>query len=293
MTTKILVAGATGNQGGSVIDHLLSIDDTYELYGLTRNVESARAKALADRGVHVVEGDMTDEARMGELCAGMDGVFCLTTFFEDGIELEIEQGVTLAEAAAEADVAHFVYSSVASADRDTGLVHFDSKYTVERRIEELGMPATVVRPTSFMQNFAAMMAEEIHDGRLVMPLSEGVSLQMIDTDDIGATVAAAFADPERFVGESIDIAGDELTLEEMATTFSAALGHDVVAVHLGVEEARPTMGDEMADMYAWLNEVGFDCDVEGVQAEYGLEFSTLPEYLARSEAFRSPTTAAR
>jgi uncharacterized protein YbjT (DUF2867 family) len=290
---NILVTGATGTQGGSVVEHLLSGEyGEYDVYGLTRDASSERATALAARGVTVVEGEMTDAGRMAELCDGMDGVYLVTTFFEAGTDVEREQGITVAEAAAEAGVPHLVYSSVGSADRDTGLAHFESKYAVERRITELGLPATIVRPTFFMQNFGYMLREEIGAGRLPLPLAEGVALDVVDADDIGQTVARAFADPARFAGATIELGGDALTLEEFAAAVGRATGTDITPVRLALDDYRGMAGDEMADMFAWFNEVGYDVDADAL-ADYGIETTDFESFLAASDAFRPAPAASR
>lgn len=289
---KILVTGATGTQGGAVVDHLLSGDyGSYDLYGLTRDASSERARALADRGVTVVEGEMTDATRMSQLCDGMDAVFCVTTFFESGTEDETTQGITVANAAKNAGVAHVVYSSVAGADADTSLPHFDSKFDVEKHLAAQGLPTTVIRPVFFMQNIADMYGDAVAGGTLPMPLEEGVSLQMVDAHDIGAAVAAAIADPDRFIGETVHLAGDELTVEGMTDVLSKQLGRVVKPVHLDIETYREAVGDEFADMYVWFNRVGFSDDYEAIADSYGLTPRSFAAFVADSEAFRpAPAT---
>jgi len=288
---NILVTGATGTQGGAVVDHLLADSEQWEIYGLTRDATSDGAEALESRGVTVVEGDLIDADRMAELVDGMDAVYGVTMFMEQGTDVEVEQGVTLAEAAADAGVDHFVYSSVGSADADTGLPHFESKWAVEQRIEELGLPATVVRPVFFMQNFASMMRDDIMDGQLVMPLAEGVSLAVVDATDIGRAVVAALSDPDTFLGEVITLAGDDLTLEGFAAAFSDQLGHEVQPVHADVEDYREMAGDEMADMFRWFNDVGYDIDITDL-AEYGIETTSFEAYLAESDVWQPTAPAA-
>jgi len=288
---NILVTGATGTQGGAVVDHLLADSEQWEIYGLTRDATSDGAEALEARGVTVVEGDLTDADRMSELVDGMDAVYGVTMFMEQGTDVEVEQGVTLAEAAADAGVDHFVYSSVGSADADTGLPHFESKWAVEQRIEELGLPTTVIRPVFFMQNFAYMMRDDIMDGQLTMPLREGVSLAIVDATDIGRAVVAALSDPDTFLGEVITLAGDDLTLEGFAAAFSDQLGHEVQPVHADVEDYREMAGDEMADMFRWFNDVGYDIDITDL-AEYGIETTSFEAYLAESDVWQPTAPAA-
>jgi uncharacterized protein YbjT (DUF2867 family) len=150
MSTRVLVVGATGNQGGAVIDGLLAMNaDQFSVYGLTRDATSEKAQALADRGVTVVEGDLNDTESLRDAMDEIDAVFAVTNYFIAGFEGEIEQSTNLAEVAAESDVNHFVYSSVGGADRTTEVEHFLSKYRVEQRIAEMELPATVLRPVYF------------------------------------------------------------------------------------------------------------------------------------------------
>ena len=277
---SVLVAGATGTQGGAVTNHLLERD--VEVYALTRNPESNAAHELAERGATVVAGDMSEQNSLASLIEDVDGVFCVTTFAQGGVEGEVEQGTTMAEAAADIGVEQFVFSSVGGAERDSGVPHFESKFEIEHRIEELGLPATIVRPTYFMRNFEGMR-EQITDGTLALPLDEGVSLQMVDPDDIGALVAEAFDNPDRYVGEKIELAGDERTLEGMAGVFSDVVGTDVEAEHVPIEVTRESMGEEFATMFEWFNENGYEADIDALRREYGIDLASLETYLREHE----------
>ncbi|WP_129114219.1 NmrA/HSCARG family protein [Halegenticoccus tardaugens] len=274
----VLVAGATGTQGGAVADHLL--ERGIEVHALTRDAESDDARLLSRRGAEVVEGDMTDRDALDPLVADVDGVYCVTTFAAGGVEAEVEQGVTTAEAAADAGVDHFVFSSVAGADRDTGIPHFESKREIERRIDDLGLPATVVRPVFFVQNFEGMR-EGIEDGRLAMALEPRVPLQMVDADNIGAIVAEAFGAPEEYVGETFELASDELTLQATAARFADLLDAEMEVVHVPIDDLRESRGEEMATMFEWFNEEGYDVDLVGLRREHDVAFTRLEEYLGR------------
>jgi len=119
-----------------------------------------------------------------------------------------------------------VYNSVGGAERHTGIPHFESKRRVEEHIESLGLAATFVRPTFFMENFVHFFAPKVEDGTLVfrLPLPAGVPLHMIATADIGTVSAAALLAPDRIVGASIKIAGDELTGEQITTVHGDRAG---------------------------------------------------------------------
>jgi uncharacterized protein YbjT (DUF2867 family) len=287
MSTKILVAGATGTQGGSVIDHLLSGDfGDYDVYGLTRTANSDAARTLESRGVTVLQGDLTDEERMRECCEGMDAVYCVTTFFEAGPDVETEQGITLAEAANDAGIERYIYSSVGSAD-EAPLAHFTSKARVEERITELGFEYTIVRPVFFMQNLPHFHGEQLAEGTLSMPMSPDKPLALLDARDIGKTVGMALADPERFAGKTIELAGDNRTPVEIAAALSEVLGHEVTHVRPAVEDYRAMAGDEMTEMYGWFDTVGYGSNPMADAEAYGIEPTDLASFLSNSDAFQS------
>ncbi len=149
-TGVVLVTGATGRQGGTVIEHLISAG--FPVRALVRDPNKPRATELADKGANLAEGDLDDPASLGRALEGVYGVFSVQNFFQAGYEGEIRQGTSLADAAKAAGVSHFVYSSVGSAHRDTGISHFESKRRVEGHVRSLGMPYTIVRPVFFMHN---------------------------------------------------------------------------------------------------------------------------------------------
>jgi uncharacterized protein YbjT (DUF2867 family) len=292
MTMKVLVAGATGTQGGSVVDHLLSGEfGEYDVYGLTRAADSEAAWALESDDVTVLEGDLTNAERMRECCEGMDAVFCVTTFFEAGTEAEKAQGITLAEAAADAGVERFIYSSVGSAD-EAPLAHFRSKADVEDRIKALGFEYTIIRPVFFMQNFVHSHGEELSEGTLSIPMSSDRPLAVLDATDIGKTVALALADPERFAGETIELAGDNCTPVELAAALSDVLGHEVTHVRPEIDDYRAMVGEEMADMYAWFEEVGYGSNPTADAETYGIEPTDFASYLSNNDAFQPVSPAA-
>ncbi len=125
----ILITGVTGNQGGAVARALQGTG--FHLRGLTRTPDSERAAALARQGVDIVKGDLDDEATLRRALAGAWGVFGVQNAGEAGVEREEAQGKRLATLAREAGVEHFVYTSVGSAHKQTGIPHFDSKWRIE------------------------------------------------------------------------------------------------------------------------------------------------------------------
>jgi uncharacterized protein YbjT (DUF2867 family) len=199
--------------------------------------------------------------------AGTDAVFLMGTPFEGGAAVEARQGVTVAEAAAAAGVPHLVYSSVASADRDTAIPHFDSKRRVERRLETLGVAWTVLAPASFMEGFAAPWTMAgLRADRLVYPLPPQRPLQLVAVADLAGLVALAIEQPERFAGRRLDLAGDELTGPQMAAVLAEVTGRPITY------QAPPpdSLGgsDDMVRMLRWLDQVGYHADITRLRADY-------------------------
>ena len=276
---SVLVVGATGKQGGAVVDRLLSEEyGKFDVHALTRSPESERARALADRGATVVSGDLQDESSYREAVETADAVYCMT-HFTAGYEGEVEQGTNMADVAADAGVDQFVFSSVGGAERDTGVPHFESKWEVEQHIRDLDLPATIVRPVFFMQNFE-MQREMIADGTVAFPFAEGNSVQMVDVDDIGTFVATALANPDRYIDEAVELAGDERTLEAVTEVFSAALRTDVEAQHVPIDAAREQMGEDQALMFEWISEYGYEANIDDLETEYEIELTDFETYVS-------------
>jgi uncharacterized protein YbjT (DUF2867 family) len=261
----ILVSGATGQQGGAVARNLL--ERGFAVRALTRDAEKAAARELGDLGSEVVSGDLEDRSSIDRVLEGVYGVFSVQQFWGIGVEGEVRQGVLLADAAKAAGVEHYVYSSVGSAHRETGIPHFDSKWEVEEHVRASGVPYTVLRPVFFMQNWE-FMREPILGGTLPQPLAPGKPFQMIDAEDIGVFVAMAFEDPETWIGREVDIAGDELTMPEIAGTFSRVIGRNVDYFQVPWEGFEEQMGEEYTIMYRWFNDEGYEADIAALRDEY-------------------------
>jgi uncharacterized protein YbjT (DUF2867 family) len=271
----VLVTGSTGNQGGAVARSLL--DRGFPVRALTRDPDKLEARALAEQGAEVVQGDLDDRSSVDRVLEGVYGVFSVQNFWETGYDREVRQGVMLADAAKAAGVAHFVYSSVGSAHRETGISHFDSKWEIEKHLRESGLPYTTLRPVFFMQNWE-MMREQILDGTLPQPLDPDKPLQQLNIEDLGAFVAMAFENPDGWIGREMDLAGDEPTMPEAAETFSRVTGREIEYYQVPWDQFREQMGEEYAVMYGWFNDVGYEADIAALRQEYP-ELTTFEQYL--------------
>ena len=268
--STVLVTGITGNQGGAVARSLVA--EGFRVRGLTRSPEKPAARAHAARGVEIVRGDLDNRESVERALEGCYGVFSVQNFMETGAEREVEQGVHLADAARRAGVKHLVYTSVASANKNTGLPHFESKWRIEEHIRSIGVPYSILRPVFFMQNWRAFSRDDILHGVLRQPLDPDTTLQQISVNDIGVFAAKAFANPKKWIGRELDLAGDELSMWDVALTFRRVLGHAVSYVKVPWDQFRQLAGDEMTAMYRWFNAVGYDVDIGSLRAEHpGLE----------------------
>src|SRR5258705_8034702 len=165
----VLVTGATGQQGGHLVRELIARG--HSVRALTRKPESAGAAALAARGVTIVPGDFEDQGSLESAARGVDTLFAMATPLESGVNAETRAGINIVRAASAVGVSHLVYSSVAGADRASGVPHFDSKFEVEKEIRRSAVPFTIVAPVFFMENFLAdWMAAGIARGSIAIAM---------------------------------------------------------------------------------------------------------------------------
>ncbi len=278
MAKTILVTGATGLQGGSVVRALQKRDFT--IRALTRDTSSPKAAKLKEKGVEVMAGDLDDRASLDAAMRGAHGVFSVQAIGKKEGD-EQRQGIAVAEAAAAAKVEHLVYSSVEGAERKTGIPHFDSKFEIEEHVRKLGVPHTILRPVFFMENLSVpRMARAVFLGMLHAALGKQKPLQLIATGDIGEFAALAFAEPDRFRGKAIGLAGDELTLPQIQAAYRAKTGKAERA--LPIPRFLINMGkSDLLIMIRWFGTHGYQADIPAVRAIHPGTL-TLPQWLERT-----------
>jgi uncharacterized protein YbjT (DUF2867 family) len=262
--STILVTGATGQQGGAVMRRLH--EKGLSARALTRDPEKPAAHAFVGHGTEIVRGDLNDQTSLTRALDGVDGVFSVQST-EDGVEAETRQGMNLADAAKRLRINLFVYSSVAAADQKTGIPQFESKFKIEEHVRDTGMPYTILRPAFFMENWLRMR-EQIEQGTLAMPLNPDTRLQMIAVDDIGEFAALAFQRPGHWKGRAVELAGDELSMSELAQAFTRMSGREVRYVQAPWDQFEQRAGRDMARMFRWIQDVGFHVDIGALRQEH-------------------------
>jgi uncharacterized protein YbjT (DUF2867 family) len=209
----VVVCGSTGRQGGAITRHLLATG--WPVRALTRDPDSPKARALRDAGAEVVQADMAERASLDRAFAGAYGVFNVQNPQIAGFDGEVTQGRNVGEAAKAAGVQHVVYGSAGMGTR-TGVPSWDSKVIIAYHMRQLGLPITILRPMAFME----LMTDKDFYPQVsvwhVMPklMGQDRALPWLAADDVGVIGAAAFADPARYVGQEIPLAGDIRTLRE-------------------------------------------------------------------------------
>jgi uncharacterized protein YbjT (DUF2867 family) len=265
MTQKltVVVAGATGKQGGAVAGGLLK--QGHNVRAVTRDPNSSQAKSLADAGATLVAASLEDTAGITKALEGATSLFAMTTPF-GGTVSEIRQGVAAADAAKAAGV-HLVFTSVASANRQTGVPHFDSKYEVEKYIAKVGVRATILAPVAFMENLN-FTKEQLATGVYASALAPTKALAQVAVPDIGAVATRVLEDPARFTGKRFDLAGDELTGTEAMAILSRVTGRSFSYFQVPLDVVRQRMGEDAVKMYEWFDRVGFTVDLAALRREF-------------------------
>lgn len=278
LSGSVAVIGATGQQGGATARALLAAGATVR--AVVRNPDKPAARALASAGAQLAVADLGDPDTLRAALDGASRVFAMTTMESGrGTAGETADGIAIADAAKDVAVQHLVYSSVGGAERHTGIPHFESKRRVEEHIQSLGIPATFVRPTFFYENLLGQLAGPPDEPIVVrLPLPDGIALQMVAVDDIGAVAAAIIVDPTRVPTEGIEIAGDELTGSQIAEAIARHAGRPA---HYEALPLTAAADDDIKAMFAWFAKPpSYQAD-RALTAELDPHVLTLPQWLAR------------
>ncbi len=183
-----------------------------------------------------------------------------------GTDAETRQGIAAADAAKAAGV-HLVFTSVGSANRQTGVPHFDSKYEVEKHIAKIGVRATILAPVSFMENLY-FIKEQLAKGIYEAALPPTRELAQVAVTDIGTVAVRVLEDAGRFTGKRFDLAGDELNGNDAMALLSRVTGRPFSYYQVPLDVIRQRMGEDAVKMYDWFDGVGFTVDRAALQREF-------------------------
>lgn len=287
MSRALLITGATGKQGGAVINALLARQPSdFLLLAATRNAQSASAKRLAAKSnrIKLVQGDLDATPALftsAKAAAGsvpLWGVFSVQTVpSSKKMEDEARQGKALIDESIKAGVQHFVYSSVErggderSWTNPTPVPHFITKHQIEHHLRDSTangkspMGWTILRPVMFMDNFQPGFVSKVFLTLLRDTMGEK-PMQFIATSDIGSFAAEAFHSPSNWNKRAFGLAGDELTFAQLSHTFEKATGDPAGTTFSLLGKALKYGVTEVGVMVDWFKNDGYRANISEVES---------------------------
>ncbi|RFN53571.1 nmra-like family protein [Fusarium flagelliforme] len=301
MSRAVLICGATGKQGGAVLNRLVKQNADFKILAVTRNAKSPSAQRLLTKSsnIKLVQGDLADPAGIFRAARSVTdqpiwGVFSVQVpmGFGQGGGGEVGQGKGLVDAALEAGVKFFVYTSVDRHGKDsennpTPVPHFIAKHEIEKhliaRTVNTDMKWAILRPVAFMDN----LTDDFLGKSFVTAWKLAVKtkpIQLVSVTDVGVAGGEAFLHPEKYAGRAVSLAGDELTLEEFLKIFKEKTGREAPSTYSLIVYPMMAMVKELGYMFKWFNDVGFDADLKTLRQEYP-EFKTFGTWLETESDF--------
>ncbi len=273
----IAVTMATSRQGSAVVRHL-SNQGIYKIRAITRDIESARSLKLSElQNVTLIKGDLLNKKSLSKAFEGVYGIFGNTSptkSFGMDINYEMKQGLNLINVIREIRQAghlkHLVFSSVCKGKNTLPSIkvpgHFKTKWTLEKHIDRCGLSklTTILRPASYFENFNSKLPGiKITNQFFPGIVSPDCPWQTIAVDDIGLWASTAFKYPKRFLGESLNLAGEELTGNQMAGLLdSIQKTKEKKVKYLMIPRfVLNIIEDDIAIMANWIENIGYGADI--------------------------------
>ncbi|WP_122049738.1 NmrA/HSCARG family protein [Asaia bogorensis] len=262
----ILITGATGQQGAATIREMQRRGH-WHIRALVRDPRAPKAVGLAKNGVELAHGDLDDEHSLRVALDGAEGVLSVQSPMKIGPAGEERQGKRLAALAKESGVRHFVQCSAGGVERRSGLPHFESKWAIEQHIASLGLPATILRPAAFMENFSGMIFRVTMLSMMNTYLRPDQAMQLVSVQDVAWFAAEAFEKPDQYLGRAIELAGDSVTARAAASILRDAgirpgLGFTIPSV------MRARLPEDFRLMFEWIARDGFRADIPALRREH-------------------------
>ncbi|OBT67398.1 hypothetical protein VE03_03099 [Pseudogymnoascus sp. 23342-1-I1] len=281
MSNILAILGATGQQGGSVVNFVLNdpeLSQKYKIRAITRDVNSEKSKKLAEK-VEVVQGDVQDHASLKTSLAGVHTVFSVTTpsFGPNALEDEFNNGKAIADIAIESGAQYIIFSTLTAIKEISGgkysnVFPFDAKAKIEQYIRGLPIKSAFYAGASFMENFQSQVflaPQKAADGTWVLSrhVSPHSKFPLVDAvGDTGKFVGAILAETEKYEGKTFLGAAAIYTMEQVAAILSKATGQTIVYKQVSVEDFKqgivsfglpPVVADIFADGFSFNEEYGY------------------------------------
>lgn len=289
----IVVAGATGAQGGGLVRSILAEPDgEFAVRAITRDPASPKARELVAAGAEVVAADISDRAAVARAFDGAYGAYCVTFFWNHfSPDQERAEARAMADAAKQAGLQHVVWSTLEDTRRwvplDDGRMptlmghykvpHFDVKGEADDYFRAAGVPVTCMLTSFYWDNLIhfGMGPKAGPDGKLHFALPMGDRpLPGIAAEDIGRCAHGVFKRGAEFAGRTIGIAGEHLTGAQMAARLSQALGREVAHQDVPFDVYR-SLGfpgaDDLGNMFQFKHDFNADfCGARSVELSRSL-----------------------
>jgi len=259
---KILVTGASGAQGGSVASFLLK-EGRFDVRLFVRNPNKDKIRRFKEMGAEICVGNFDDPQSIRQALQGIYGVFLVTNFWEC-FNKELQQGKMFADCCREAGIRHLVFSGLENVQQMSKGKYDAPHFTLKAQIEEYicslrNLPYTFVHLGFYMQNLKTFYpAEKQSDGTIMLTLPTGdQKLGWVNVDDIGGVVKEIFNQRDQFLGKTIPICSDCLSLREIADQASGLFKIRVKVTPMTLdqyEKSGKPHAKEMADMFRFLGE---------------------------------------
>ena len=261
MAKLITVFGATGQQGGPVARALLQ--NAFKVRAVTRNTESEKAKALRDVGAEVVAGSVGDRKSVKAAISGAYGVYVVTPVSPD----EEQVGKAVADECKVAGIKHVVFSGLDSVKDKIGkpAAHFESKFAVEKYLDEIGVPNTSVRYPYYFENFLTNFRFKAEaDGTYSLTLPMDGPMDAIAIADVGVIVASIFQNPQQHLGKKISLSTERKSIPEYLEIVSKVTGkvvkYNQVSFEQFANQPNNPFAVHLSAMFEYYSKVDPMCD---------------------------------
>lgn len=287
---RVFVAGGTGAAGGAYSRALATRG--YDVVATARDEDGANV--LAGLGVQPLALDLADAAATAEAIDGSSAVIVAVLGRGEQPAAQ-EEAITrnVIDAAALAGTKRLVYTSVHGADQATGVPHFEVKGRLEQYLAAASVPATVLRPCTFMDALTApwILDGLLSRGVLTSPIAIDAPISYIATADLAEIAAKSLAERD-LAGTTIDLGGPRpVTYRELIPKLSELVGQEVRYENMPLDLVEAQLGSDMAAMIRLFNQEGFAAETDPVVERLGIELTPGEDFLDR--ALAKPTEAGR
>jgi uncharacterized protein YbjT (DUF2867 family) len=253
---RVLVAGITGNQGGSVAKYLKQAG--FHVIGLTRNIHKGKSKKLIAQGFDLREGNLNYPESLIHLASEIDYAFFVTDFWV-GKESEILHGINFINAFKTCK--HIVFSSTPTSIWKNTFAHSDSKFEIEKYLKSQTKNYTIIRPGFYMEIFQQLsFCPPMILGMMKKNIGTDSKLPFVSIDDIGKALVDIFNKPQAFGGKELNIFGDQLTLDELLAHFKTIKGRNPWSFSIPNWLFKKLVSTDLVVMWQWFGNNQFNFD---------------------------------